>query len=182
VREGETIGDVTPIELFFDLVYVFAVTQLAELIRHADGADGAIRTAILLAMVWQVWVYTAWLTNYLDPNHHAIRLLLVLLMLASLILAAEVPRAFGSAGLLVAVLYVLMQLGRSMYAAATLRGHELRLVFTRAGSWSALSAVPVIIGGLEHGHVRELLWALGVAIELIGAAVGFATPGLGLLV
>src|SRR3954471_1331560 len=94
------------------------------------------------------------------PNHHAIRVLLVLLMLASLILAAEVPRAFGSAGLLVAILYVLMQLGRSIYATLSLRGHELRMVFARAGSWSAFSAVPVILGGLEHGHVRELLWAL----------------------
>jgi len=179
VREGESIGDVTPIELFFDLVYVFAVTQLAELVRHADGPDGAIRTAILLAMVWQVWVYTAWLTNYLDPNHHAIRLLLVLLMLASLILAAEIPKAFTSAGLLVAVLYVLMQLGRSLYAAAGLRGHGLRVIFLRIIAWTAMAAVPMIAGGVPHGHVREVLWAIGVAIELGGAAVGFATPGLG---
>src|SRR4051812_39639016 len=121
VREGETIGDVTPIELFFDLVYVFAVTQLAELVRSADGPDGVIRTAVLLGMVWQVWIYTTWLTNYLDPNHQAIRVLLVLLMLASLVLAAEIPKAFGTAGLLVAIVYVLMQLGRSIYATTVLR-------------------------------------------------------------
>ena len=179
MREGESIGDVTPIELFFDLVYVFAVTQLAELIRDANGPDGVLRTAILLAMVWQVWVYTAWLTNYLDPNHQAIRLLLVLLMLGSLVLAAEIPRAFGSAGLLVAILYVVMQLGRSLYASATLGGHDLQVIFLRLNAWSTLSAAPMIVGGIAHGHAREALWALGVAIELGGAWVGFATPGLG---
>lgn len=179
VREGESIGDVTPIELFYDLVYVFAVTQLAELIRGASGVDGVVRTAILLAMVWQVWVYTAWLTNYLDPNHHAIRLLLVLLMLASLVLAADIPHAFDRAGLQVAIIYVLTQLGRSIYAAAGLRGHALRIIFLRLVAWTALGAIPMIAGGLLHGHVREGLWALGVAIELGGAAIGFATPGLG---
>ena len=179
LREGESIGDVTPIELFFDLVYVFAVTQLAELVRDSNGTEGAVRTAILLAMVWQVWVYTTWLTNYLDPNHQAIRVLLVLLMFASLVFAAEIPRAFERGGLLVAILYVLMQLGRSLYASRGLRGHELRLVFLRLSAWSALSAVPIIAGGIAHGHLREGLWALGVAIEVGGAATGFATPGLG---
>ena len=179
VREGDAIGDVTPIELFFDLVYVFAVTQLAQLIRQADGVDGVVHTAILLAMVWQVWVYTAWMTNYLDPNHHAIRLLLVLLMLASLVLAAEIPKAFGSAGLLVATLYVLMQLGRSVYASAGLRGHTLLMVFVRLIAWTAVASVPMIAGGVAHGHLREVLWTLGVGIELGGAAIGFATPGLG---
>jgi low temperature requirement protein LtrA len=179
LRDERASRRVTQIELFFDLVYVFAVTQLAELIGQARGADGVMRTAILLAMVWQVWVYTAWLTNYLDPNHHAIRFLLVVLMLASLVLAAEIPHAFGRSGLLVALLYVFMQLGRSLYASATLRGHDLRFIFLRLNAWSALSAVPIVIGGLSHGHVRETLWALGVAIEVGGAAIGFATPGLG---
>ena len=179
MREGESIGDVTPIELFFDLVYVFAVTQLAELARDAHGVDGVVRTAVLLAMVWQIWIYTAWLTNYLDPNHHAIRLLLVLLMLASLVLAAEIPHAFDRAGLLVAILYVVMQLGRSLFAAAELRGHELRVIFLRLAVWTAAGAVPMIAGGLVHGHVREVLWAIAIGIELTGAWVGFAAPGLG---
>ncbi|MCW2495969.1 low temperature requirement protein A, partial [Jatrophihabitans sp.] len=128
---------------------------------------------------WQVWVYTAWMTKYLDTNHNAILLLLVLLMMGSLVLAAEIPHAFDRGGLLVAVLYVLMQLGRSIYAAQTLRGQRLRFIFLRLNAWSMLSAVPIIAGGLTHGHLREVLWALGVAIELGGAAVGFATPGLG---
>ena len=75
LRTGD--GRVTQIELFYDLVYVFAVTQLSRfLVEHRD-LDGALQTAVLLAMVWQVWVYTTWMTNYLDPNRQAVRLALV---------------------------------------------------------------------------------------------------------
>ena len=179
VRQGDSIGDVTPIELFYDLVYVFAVTQLAALVDSATGFDIVVRTAVLLAMVWQVWIYTTWFTNYLDPNRPSIRLSLVLLMLASLVLAAGIPRAFGTWGMAVAVGYVVMQLGRSVFAAIGLRGHELQLVFLRILPWTVAAAVPMLLGGYWHGHVREALWALAVAIELGGAAIGFATPWFG---
>ena len=72
---------VTNIELFFDLVYVFAITQLSHyLIGHAT-ALGALQAGLLLVMVWLVWIYTTWVTNWLDPQQMAVRLLLVVLML-----------------------------------------------------------------------------------------------------
>ncbi len=104
LRAGD--GRVTQIELFFDLVYVFAVTQLAHLLVTHTTVDGAVRTAVLLAMVWQIWVYTTWMTNYLDPDTQPVRLGLIALMLASLVLAAAIPEAFGSRGWLVASMYV----------------------------------------------------------------------------
>lgn len=177
LRDGN--GRVTQIELFFDLVYVFAVTQLAHLLVSHPTVDGAVRTAVLLAMVWQVWVYTTWMTNYLDPDTQPVRLGLIALMLASLVLAAAIPDAFESRGWLIAVVYVAMQVGRSLIVALGLRGHRLEFVFWRAGAWTVLGAVPVLIGAAVHGHAREALWALGVAIELGGAAFGFPTPGIG---
>ena len=170
---------VSTVELFFDLVYVFAVTQLSHLLAEHASADRVIQVAVLLAMVWQVWVYTTWALTYLDPDRGPVRVLLLTLMLGSLVLAAGLTEAFAGRGLLVAIMYVAMQLGRCLFVIVALRGEALQRAFLRILPWTAMSSVVVIVGGLEHGHVRELLWAAAVALDLVGAALGFYVPGLG---
>ena len=169
----------TNVELFFDLVYVFAVTQLSELlVRHATGA-GVFQAAILLAMVWQVWAYTTWTLNYLDPDRTPVRGMLALLMLGSLVLAAALPEAFQQHGLLVAVAYVAMQVGRSVFTLWELRGEQLQLVYRRLLPWTLVSGVVALAGGLAHGHVREALWIVSIAIDVLGARAGFWVPWIG---
>jgi len=102
---------VTNIELFFDLVYVFAVTQMSHHLLGAPTVDGGLQTALLLALVWWAWVYTTWATNWLDAGRIPVRLMLIALMLVSLVMSAALPGAFGSRGLIVAGAYVLMQVG-----------------------------------------------------------------------
>jgi low temperature requirement protein LtrA len=119
------------------------------------------------------------MTNYLDPNTQTVRLALLVLMFLSLVLAAAIPGAFGSRAWLIAIVYVITQVGRSLFAGLVLRGHRLEFVFWRAGAWCVLGAVPMLLGAAVDGHAREVLWALAVLIELGGAAVGFPTPGLG---
>jgi low temperature requirement protein LtrA len=177
LRQGDAT-EVTNIELFFDLVYVFAVTQLSQLLVDHHTADGAVQTAVLLAMVWQIWVYTTWAVNYLDPNRAPARAMLVALMLGSLVLAAGLPDAFHNRGMLVAVTYVAMQAGRALFVIWALRGERLQIVFVRILPWTAVSSAVLLLGAAEHGHVRELLWASAVAIDLVGAALGFYVPGL----
>lgn len=178
-RSSDGAAEVTNIELFFDLVYVFAVTQLAHFLSaHADG-DGAVRAAVLLAMVWQIWVYTTWSVNYLDPDRFPARAMLVVLMLGSLVLAAAIPFAFSGRGLLIAAMYVGMQVGRALFAVAVLRGDRLQLVFIRILPWTTVSGVVMLSGAAVDGHARAALWATSVAIDLIGAAFGFFVPGLG---
>lgn len=177
LRSGS--GKVAQIELFFDLVYVFAVTQLAHLVVTHLSVAGALRAVVLLVMVWQIWIYTTWMTNYLDPNAQLVRVLLILLMLASLVLSAAIPEAFDDLGAVVAVGYVVVQVGRSVTVALALRDDRLAFVFWRVGAWCTLGAVPMLAGIAVHGNVRAALWALAVAIELGGAAVGFRTPGIG---
>jgi low temperature requirement protein LtrA len=168
---------VTNTELFYDLVYVFAVTQLSHvLVTHPESW---FQTAVLLAMVWQIWVYTTWMTNYLDPDRTAMRIALLGLMFASLVLAASIPDAFGSRGWVIAIAYVVMQVGRGLFIIWALRGEVLQLAFVRITAWCALGAVPILLGAVAHGHVREGLWLLGVAVELGGAAIGFHVPGIG---
>jgi low temperature requirement protein LtrA len=179
LRTSDGAGEVTNIELFFDLVYVFAVTQLAHFLSQHPSADGAVEAAVLLAMVWQIWVYTTWAVNYLDPNRFPARAMLVVLMLGSLVLAASIPDAFHNRGVLIASMYVAMQAGRALFVIAALRGDRLQVVFIRILPWTAVSSVVMLSGAGVDGHAREALWAASVAIDLVGAAFGFFVPGLG---
>src|SRR5580658_10489419 len=91
LRDRSGAQRVTNIELFFDLVYVFAVTQLSHHLLGEPTIGGAFQTAILLGLVWLAWAYTTWVTNWLDPERLQVRLLLVALMLVSLAMSAALP-------------------------------------------------------------------------------------------
>jgi low temperature requirement protein LtrA len=82
---------VTNTELFFDLVYVFAITQLAHHLVERPTPDGALQTLVLFGAVWLAWVYTTWVTNFLDPDRLPVRLLLLALMLVGLLFAVGLP-------------------------------------------------------------------------------------------
>jgi len=179
LRDRSGSQRVTNIELFFDLVYVFAITQLSSYLLGAATFGGAARTAILLAMVWLAWMYTTWVTNWLDPERMAVRLLLVLLMLVSLAMSAALPRAFADWGIWVGGAYALMQIGRTIFMVVALPAGPLRDNFQRILVWCAVSGALAVAGGLIGGHARELLWLLAVLVDVLGGVVGFATPGLG---
>jgi low temperature requirement protein LtrA len=170
---------VTNIELFFDLVYVFAVTQLSHYLLRHPTVTGALQAGLLLAMVWLVWAYTTWVTNWLDPDRMAVRLLLVALMLISLAMSAALPRAFEDLGLWIGGAYAVQQVGRTVFMVIALRGHPLEANFQRILAWCAASSALAVAGGLAHGQARALLWLGSVCIDLLGGLAGFYTPGLG---
>jgi low temperature requirement protein LtrA len=118
-------------------------------------------------------------TNWLDPEQMAVRLLLVVLMLISLAMSAALPRAYTDLGLAVGLAYAIQQIGRSVILVVALRGHPLEANFERILAWSVVSSAFAVAGGLAHGQVRALLWVLAVGVDLAGGAVGFYTPGLG---
>jgi low temperature requirement protein LtrA len=179
LRDRSGSQRVTNIELFFDLVYAFAVTQLSHFLLGHPTVRGALQAGLLLVMVWLVWAYTTWVTNWLDPERMEVRLLLVVLMLVSLAMSASLPRAFGDLGLWVGGAYALQQIGRSVFMVVALRGQPLQANFERILAWCALSGALAVGGGFAHGYLRDLLWLLAVGVDLAGGAVGFATPGLG---
>lgn len=170
---------VANIELFFDLVYVFAVTQLSHSLLVHPTVPGALRTLLLLAMVWLVWMYTNWVTNWIDPDRVPTRIMLLALMLAGLVLSVGLPHAFDTRGLVVGGAYAVMQIGRSAFAVAALPGEALRRNFQRILVWCVVSGACAVIGGLVHGHAREAWWVAAVLVDLAGGACGFYTPGLG---
>jgi low temperature requirement protein LtrA len=188
LRVGDGANEVTNVELFFDLVYVFAVTELSSTLVDRLSWDGAIHTGVLLAMVWQVWIYTTWSTNFVDPRRHEVRAALIALMFGSLLMASALGGAFGGEiagfpradrGMFVAVCYVAMQVGRCGFMLWAVRGHALLATFQRIFVWSTATGVVMLIGGTQHGDVRAALWASGVAIDLVSAAFGFWVPRLG---
>jgi len=171
---------VTNVELFFDLVYVFAVTQLSHHLLPHPTVPKALQTALLLAMVWLVWAYTTWVTNWLDPERIPVRLLLLALMLVSLAMSAGLPRAFGDAGLLIGLAYAVMQIGRSVFTVWALQGQPQLRNFQRILVWCCVSGGLAIAGGLATSvFPRALFWLLAVGVDVTGGIVGFYTPGLG---
>ncbi len=175
---------VTPLELFFDLVFVFAVTQLSHLLLEHPTVGGALETLFLLLVVWWAWMYTTWFTNWFDPNRPPVRLLLVALMLCSLIMSVAIPEAFGERGLMFALAYVAIQMGRTGFAVVALKkflggSDPMSRNFQRILSWFAIPSVLWLVGGLLEGEARWVLWLIALALVYAGPVTGFWTPGLG---
>ena len=96
-RKDGSEAKVGPVELFFDLVFVFAVTQLSHFLLHHLTPLGVVQACVLLMAVWWVWIYTSWVTNWLDPDKTQVRVMLFLLMLAGLVLSISLPRSLRRA-------------------------------------------------------------------------------------
>ncbi|HET9354095.1 MAG TPA: low temperature requirement protein A [Sphingomicrobium sp.] len=173
---------VSPLELFFDLVFVFAVTQLSHYLLAHHSLIGALQTLVMFLAVWWAWIYTAWATNWLDPNRAPVRLILLVVMLLSMVLSSAIPLAFGPAGLVFALAYAGIQVGRTLYTAWARegigRGNSTNML--RATFYFMASAVLWIAGGLDADPGRRLLWWLAaLAIEYAGPFTMFHVPGMG---
>jgi low temperature requirement protein LtrA len=176
-RDG-TAQPVTAVELFFDLVYVFAVTQLSHLVIDADVSVASLgRAAFLLLVVWWAWIYTTWMVNWFDPGSVPVRLVLVAVGLASLLMSAAIPTAFTSSALLFAVAYVFLQIGRNLAGSVLLeRDDGLRPTFQRIVAWSCASGALWIAGALVAHPLRLALWGPALAIDLSAPLLGYWTP------
>jgi len=174
-------GRVTYAELLFDLVFVFAVTQVSHTLLAHFTPLGAIQTTLLFLAVWWVWVYTTWVTNWLNPELTPVRILLFLLMLAGLVLSTSIPHAFESRGLWFASAHAAMQVGRTLFWLLATPKHRMpvRHNAIRILVWLSGSAVFWILGGFAEGQTRLWLWTAALSIEYVSPAVRFWTPGLG---
>ncbi|MBY3151698.1 low temperature requirement protein A [Rhizobium leguminosarum] len=172
---------VTFLELFFDLVFVFSISQLSHALAAHYTPLGAAEAALMTFAVWWVWIFTAWVTNWLDPDKMPVRGMLVALMMLGLLLSASIPEAFGDKGLLFACAYVAMQVGRSLFTtyAMTRVDRANTLNFVRITAWLVAAGVFWIAGGLLEHEARLIAWVIALAIEYAGPAAGFAVPGLG---
>jgi low temperature requirement protein LtrA len=171
---------VTNAELFFDLVFVYAVTQLSHMLLGRFTALGAVQVTLLFLAVWWVWVYTTWVTNWLDPEQTPVRLLLFLLMLGGLVLSMSIPSAFEGRGLWFAGAYAAMQVGRTLFWLLATPAHRMpvRHNAIRILVWLCGSAAFWILGGFAEGQSRLWFWMVALSIEYVAPLARFWTPGL----
>ena len=169
------------VELFFDLVFVFAVTQLSHALVAHLTPTGIAQTGLLLLAVWWVWISTSWVTNWLDPERIPVRLAVLALMFAGLLMSVSIPHAFDSRGLLFASAFVAMQVGRTLFFLwAVRREHpNMRRNFQRILIWLCVSSACWIAGAFSTHDVRFGWWALALVIESIAPLAYFWVPGLG---
>ena len=168
------------VELFFDLIFVFAITQLSHaLLEHLTWL-GVLQATMLLGALWWAWIDTSWITNWLDPERPLVRLMLFLLMGAGLVMSTSLPEAFGDKGLVFACAFVFIQVGRGLFTLWAVRNDEvLRRNFQRICVWAVAGAVLWIAGGLMDGQTRLTLWLIAVVAEFAAPALYFWVPGLG---
>ncbi len=181
VRGEEHSGEVTQIELFFDLVFAFAVTQLSETLRAHIDPLGLLHTLILFAAVWWVWVYTVWATNWLDPDAGPVRVAVICLTLVGLMMSAALPDAFGERAIPFACAYVGMQVCRNLFMVWSVQNHNATSGrnFLRITLWSILAGAFWLSGAFAEPEDRLYLWLIALSVELLAPAVRFISPVLG---
>ena len=179
--DGHDSSRVGYVELFFDLVFVFAVTQLSHsLITHPDLTT-LLHTLILGWAVWWLWIDTTWVTNWLDPDTVPVRTMLLVLMLLGLLMSSAIPEAFEGKALLFAVPFVLIQVGRTLFTVWAMGRHwpENAENFVRITVWLSVSGALWIGGALADEKARLVLWIVAALLDMAGPRALFWVPGLG---
>ncbi len=167
------------LELFYDLVFVLAVTQVSHLLLDDLTWRGAARSLLVLLVVWWAWNYTTWVTNMLDPDSVVVRLLVLAIMFASLVMAVAIPEAFGSRALLFVGAYVAIQVGRHSFLTFVVAGRDSpeREPAARILTWFVASGVFWLAGGLASGPARIALWLVALGIDYAAPLVLYWVPG-----
>ncbi|WP_213770294.1 low temperature requirement protein A [Bradyrhizobium sp. dw_78] len=173
---------VTNAELFFDLVFVFAVTQISHTLLGRFTPLGVLQVTLLFLAVWWVWVFTTWITNWLDPERTPVRILLFLLMLGGLVISTSIPQAFEGRGIWFAAAYAAMQVGRTTFLLVSIPPTQVstRLNALRILVWLSTAALFWIAGGFAEGRLQLELWIIALTIEYLSPAARFWVPKLGM--
>ncbi|MEU5564929.1 low temperature requirement protein A [Micromonospora musae] len=184
VRGEASSQRATFLELFFDLVFVFALTRVSQRLITELDADrpgrlfGLGQTILLLLGIWLVWSFTALTTSRLDPDRSPLQIVVVFSMLGALVMVIAMPEAFEDRGLLFAGAYVAIQIGRPLFLRLVNAAEAVisnRLIF-----WLGLSAMPWLLGAfVGPPWARAALWTLAIGLDYTGLVSGWPTPRLG---
>ncbi|MGO1560919.1 Probable transmembrane protein [Actinomycetales bacterium JB111] len=178
-RPGHRRTEVGPVELFFDLVYVFAIIQLSHLLIDHLSWTGVAQTVVIFAAVWWGWNYTAWAMNWLDPSRMAVQLLSGVLMLAALGMAIAIPSAFGDGAWLFVGCYLFMGILRPVFMIIAHRGQQLASNYRMLMLWTLLAGVFWVTGATLPAEWRLLVWLVAVLIDYAAPFADYRVPGIG---
>jgi low temperature requirement protein LtrA len=167
---------VTPLELFFDLVFVFAITQVTQLMLNEPTWAGLGRGLLVLAALWWAWTAYAWLTNTLEPEEGLVRAGMFGAMASMLLVALAVPEAFGRDGVLFGVAYLIVRLFHLLlYSIAGKRDPDLLGAVLRFAPSATVAPAIILVAGFLEGDARLALWIIALAADYAGALVGRGT-------
>ncbi|WP_255510027.1 low temperature requirement protein A [Micromonospora sp. AP08] len=185
LRSPGSSGRATFLELFFDLVFVFALTRVSQRLINSLPATGwtlaaAVgRTVLLFLALWMIWMITVWVTSRYEPEQGVIQAVVVSTMFASLVMGVALPRALEERALPFAVAYVAVMFGRPVVIAAALHRHPRRLVALRLAAWAGATAPLWLGGALGPDEMRLPLWALALTVDYVALSTGWPLPRLG---
>ncbi|MFE9205427.1 low temperature requirement protein A [Micromonospora sp. NPDC007230] len=180
----------TFLELFFDLVFVFALTRITarsfqDLALEPGGTTGFSpitgggKTLLLLLALYTVWQGTAWTTSRYDPYRSGLQLVVVIALVGSMVMGVAIPRAFTVSGLAFAVAYVVTQVSRPLILLTTLGHHQNRPLKVRMLITYSTTGVLWLVGAFVPTNPRIVLWAVALATEYLAGRTGWPVPGLG---
>lgn len=166
---------VTPRELFFDLVFVFAFTQVATLLSNDPTFAGIGRGVLVLAALWWTWSAYAWLTNTVDPEEEVVGAALLVALIAMFVAALVVPGVFEGDGVLFGAAFVVVwAMHTALYALAGRGSPDLLGAVLRLAPWTLLGATLILIAGFTDG-MREWLWLAALACAYVGGVLSGST-------
>ena len=169
---------VTPLELFYDLVFVFAITQVTSLLAHHPNWGGVLRGMLMLAALWWAWTGYAWLTSTMDVDEGGVRLTILASMGAMLFAALAVPGAFTDDAVLFGAFYLLVRLLHVvLYAIVGRNDPDLLGAVLRLAPTVAFGATLILLAGFSHGDTRIFIWVVALAVDYLGPAVFGAGRG-----
>jgi low temperature requirement protein LtrA len=172
VPEPDAEHQVTPLELFFDLVFVFAMTQVTSLLADDPTWGGVLRGMLVLAALWWAWTGYAWLTSAMDVDEGGVRLTMLASIAAMLIAALAVPGAFGDDAVLFAAAYFVVRVLHLVLSAIVARDDPDRLdALLRFAPTALLGASLLVLAGFLEGDARIALWLVALAIDYLGPTV-----------
>jgi low temperature requirement protein LtrA len=164
---------VTPLELFFDLVFVFAITQVTGFLADHATWGGLLRGLMLLGALWWAWASYAWLTNTLNPEEGGVRLAVFGAIAAMLIVSLAAPNAFGRDGVIFGVAYfVVRALHLVLYALAGRGDRDLLGAVLRIVPSATLGPALLVVGGVLDGGPQLAMWGAALAVDYLGVLVG----------
>src|SRR5687768_5860431 len=163
---------VSSLELFFDLVFVFAVTQVTGVLAADVTAIGALRGMLILAAVWWAWVAYAWLTNSAGADRPGVRLTLLLAMGAMLVVSLSVPEAFGDAALVFAVALFAVRMVHLLLYWLTARTAALRGGVLKLAPGVLLGGTLLIAAAFTGGTTQLVLFALALLFDYAAPLLG----------
>ncbi|MER5513850.1 low temperature requirement protein A [Streptomyces sp. NPDC002763] len=169
--------EVTPLELFFDLVYVFAIGQLSHRLLVHPTWTGAAQALVLYLAVYAAWAYTTWAVTLVPAENPRTRRMLLGVMLAGLFMNAAIPRAFGDAGWVFVATFLLIHIGRTVWLLTVGLDRVNQEHFIRVLVWFMAAAPLWLIGASVHGRARLTWWAAAILIELAGTWAAHPLPG-----